>query len=661
MSANISLRTACLAACVFSVTMGAQAAESSSFELGTITVTAQRPEVGEVGADQVSSVLSSQQMKKYNRDNVGDSLNLLSGVTLSNSGMRNEKMIYVRGFDARQVPLFIDGIPIYVPYDGYVDLNRFTTADLSAIQISKGFSSVAYGPNTLGGAINLVSRKPRKKFEGDVSAGFASGNERQIQTNLGSNQGTWYMQTGISYLQNDNYPLSKSFTPTATEDGDARENSYRKDSKISLKLGLTPNNGDEYALSYYKQDGEKGQPPSTGDFARYWRWPFWNKKSLYFVSSTGLGSDEVLKTRIYWDKFDNALDIYSDDSYTTISNPVTNRSSYDDTSHGASFELSSTRFTEQELKLFVQYKMDKHIARDGASAITESFQDTLQSVAVEDDLFLTDNAHLSLGLSHHTLRPQEVYKPGSPFTLPDAKSADSGQLGLFYDMSPEARLYATIAQKTRLPTLKDRYSARFSTYIEKTDLRPESSLNYEVGYQGFAWSDTRVEAAIYLSDISDKIQTAYQPGSATCSTTSLCQMQNIGKVRASGIELGLNSALLPELEVGGNYTLTEMTNVSDPSTRITSVPRHKATVHATYKAGDRFEATSFIEYNSSRWASNSVELSGYTTLNLKAVYHFTHDFSAEAGVNNATDRNYSLADGYPNPGRSWFANASIQF
>ena len=32
--------------------------------------------------------------------------------------LRNEKTLTVRGFDSRQVPLFIDGIPVYVPYDG---------------------------------------------------------------------------------------------------------------------------------------------------------------------------------------------------------------------------------------------------------------------------------------------------------------------------------------------------------------------------------------------------------------------------------------------------------------------------------------------------------------------------------------------------------------
>ncbi|MGZ8220275.1 MAG: TonB-dependent receptor plug domain-containing protein, partial [Methylobacter sp.] len=45
-------------------------------------------------------------------------------------GARNERLIYIRGFNSRQVPLFMDGIPVYVPYDGNVDLNRFSTFDI---------------------------------------------------------------------------------------------------------------------------------------------------------------------------------------------------------------------------------------------------------------------------------------------------------------------------------------------------------------------------------------------------------------------------------------------------------------------------------------------------------------------------------------------------
>ncbi len=296
------------------------AAESSvtPFELGTVIVTARRLAIGEVGPDQVASVVGHDDMREFNRDNVGDALNLLSGVTLSTNA-RNEKTIAIRGFDSRQVPLFMDGVPVYVPYDGYVDFSRFTTADLAAIQVAKGFSSLAYGPNALGGAINLISRRPTARFEADGRLSAGAGDERQLAVNIGTRQEGWYLQAGASRIEADDFPLSSDFVPTATENGGARENSSRNDDKISLKVGLTPRGQDEYVLSYYRQDGGKGQPSSTipAD-ARYWKWPYWDKEGVALLTSTALSDKESLKLRLYADDYGNEVDSYTDGTYTTL-------------------------------------------------------------------------------------------------------------------------------------------------------------------------------------------------------------------------------------------------------------------------------------------------------------------------------------------------------
>ena len=105
------------------------------------------------------TVIPQSDLENHHRLDASHALDLLSGLSLSNVGGRNESMVYVRGFDLRQVPVFIDGIPEYVPYDGYVDLARFTTFDLSEITVTKGFSSVLYGANAMGGAINLRVKK----------------------------------------------------------------------------------------------------------------------------------------------------------------------------------------------------------------------------------------------------------------------------------------------------------------------------------------------------------------------------------------------------------------------------------------------------------------------------------------------------------------------
>ncbi len=63
-----------------------------------------------------------------------------------------------RGFtDSRPSALYVDGIPISVPYDGYVDFNRFLTSDVAEVQVARGYSSPLLGPNALGGSINMVT------------------------------------------------------------------------------------------------------------------------------------------------------------------------------------------------------------------------------------------------------------------------------------------------------------------------------------------------------------------------------------------------------------------------------------------------------------------------------------------------------------------------
>lgn len=649
---------------------GSAGAVEPVFELGTIQVTGQRTQLGEIGEEQVASVVTRKDMRTHNRENVADAVNLLPGVSVTN-GTRNEKMINVRGFDVRQVPLYIDGIPVYVPYDGYVDFGRFSTFDLAAIQVVKGFSSVAYGPNAIGGVINLISRKPHEHLEGDALVGFGSGSEKKAAVNVGTNQGMWYMQAGLSYSDANYFPMSSDYSPTASENGGHRDNASRTDSRVSLKLGLTPNATDEYALSYVKQDGEKGQPPSTiAADARYWQWPQWDKESVYFLSKTALGQHETLKTRLYVDTLKNELASYTNNNYNVLKTSgsgsvSTGRSFYDDRATGGSVELESTRISNNTLRLVTHYRADHHKETDAANALGAEFKDNLFSLSAEDNIQLAEKWLLSIGYAHHELRPEMVYKSpanGGSYPLPDKQKADNGQVGLFYDFAPNTRFYATIAQKTRLPTLKDRYSGKMGTYEANTNLQPEESINYEIGYQGSPWVGAKAEAALFYSEISDKIQSVFVSTVASkCSTTAKCQMRNVGEVHTTGVELSLSAPLTRWLDVGTNFTYLDMRNVSDPATRLTQVPDKKFIAYAIAKPLPQVDVIPYVEYNTGRWASNTVRLDGYTLINLKAVYRPRQKLSLEAGVTNLTDKNYELDSGFPNPGRMWFANASYRF
>lgn len=629
-------------------------AQGNVFDLGNIVVHSTTLHTSEVG----EQALSGADIRAFNRETVGSAINTLPGVNLSRNS-RNEETVFVRGFDSRQVPLFLDGIPQYVPYDGYVDFGRFTTFDLAEIRVAKGAASLLYGPNIMGGAINLITRKPLRELEGDVRIGFATGGERKVAANVGSNQGLWYFQAGASYLDADSFALGRGFEDhkaSPTDSGDRRQNAYRTDRKASLKIGFTPNASDEYALAYSKQEGKKGNPVYTGKSTqgsmRYWQWPFWDKESLYFISSTELSDALTLKTRLYADKYQNGLDMFTDASYSQR----TERSLYDDKTYGAAVELVSRHLEDHELHLALHYKDDRHEEDD------KNFRDVTRSVAIEDIIELSSAWRLRLGLSHEEREAREAH------LLPTGTTrATNGLIELAHDLTPDIEAYASLARKSRLPTIKDRYSYRMGRAIPNPDQDPEVARHGEIGLRGTPWRGASGEASLFYSHIRDYIQTAVVPSTA-CGGQTCDQAQNISRARHRGLEMSLQQTLGEQWRLGAAYTYLDRDNMSDRQIPLTDSPRHKLFAHATWSPLQHWAFQTSLDAEEGRQVSSgNATASGYrhvgsfATVNAKGVWKPRPDLTLEAGVNNLGDKHYELADGYPMPGRTLFTNTTFSF
>ncbi|MBP8203314.1 MAG: TonB-dependent receptor [Pseudomonas sp.] len=631
------------------------------FDLGSVIIRGDRVQQQAVG----EQVISAKQMRTFNRETVGNAVNTLPGVNLSRNN-RNEEMVYVRGFDSRQVPLFLDGIAQYVPYDGYVDFARFTTFDLAEIRVAKGAASLLYGPNIMGGAINLVTRKPTREWEGDTRLGFATAGERKVAANVGSKQGLWYFQAGFSYLDADSFALGRGFEDhkiTPSDTGNRRQNAYRTDKKGSLKVGFTPNANDEYALGYSKQDGEKGNPVYTGKAKsgiRYWQWPYWDKESLYFISATELSGALTLKTRLYQDTYSNGLEAFSNSTYSQPLNNSSFPSMYDDKSYGAALELISRSIEDHELHLAVHYKDDRHAERNPNSP-NKDYRDLTRSVAIEDLLDLSSDWRLRLGVSHEEREAREVY-----FWPSGTTRANNWLAELSHDLSDTVEAFTSLAHKTRLPTIKDRYSARLGTALPNPSLKPEVARHVELGLRGKPWADASGEAALFYSDIHDLIQNATVNNEA-CGGKTCNQAQNIGRARHRGVELSLQQALGQYWQLGGAYTYLDRDNLDDRNIPLTDSPAHKLFAHVSWLPSERWEVQVSVEAERGREISavaapsRYAQSSGFNTVGSKAVWKPRTDLALEAGVSNLGNKNYELSDGYPMPGRTWFTNASFNF
>ncbi|NTU91451.1 MAG: TonB-dependent receptor [Chlorobiaceae bacterium] len=639
------------------------------YKAGEITVSGKKSGSAET--------VSAAEMEKLGKQTLSEAAGTLPGINISNVGGRNEGMIYVRGFDMRQVPLYLDGVPLYVPYDGYVDPNRFLTMSLSGISVSKGFTSVLYGPNTLGGAINMVSRKPEKRLEGNVTAGGSFGDD-QIDAgfgsfNIASNQGKWYVQAGLSLLDRDFRPLSGSFDPMKYENGGKQDNSDTRDISGTVKVGYTPNSTDEYAITFNSQHSEKGVPVYTGSNPtqpiRYWRYGNWDKTSIYYIGKTSLGETSYLKTRAYFDNYYNTLESYDDATYTTQKTSKAFSSRYDDHTVGGSVEFGTSIIKDNMLKLALLDKYDMHNEIGNIGEQSLDFEDNTFSVAAENTWSASSHVSVIAGVRQDfrsTIRAEEFADKTKSsirsFSLED-NQATNAQLAVVGKIDEHHELTGYIASTTRFPTLKDRYSYKLGKAIANPDLDPEQSLNYGLDYTFRPSGQVTMRASVYQSKLEDTIQQVNNVAYDAATRTWLYQMQNTGKSTFSGFEYSADWQPLEWLKAHVSYSCIDRHNNSNPDLMFTDVPRHRLNGYLQFLVDRSTWVLIESEYNTRRYStSDGLYTAGaYGLVNLRMNVGLNDALTLHASVDNLFDRNYEVAEGYPEPGREYTLSMTCAF
>lgn len=635
---------------------------SKVFQLGEVTITSIQ---GRLLIDRITH----ETMEEQNRFEVSKVANLMPGVHLTSSGPRNESMITIRGFDLRAVPVFMDGIPVYVPYDGYVDLSRFTTFDLSAIDISKGFTSVLHGPNIMGGALNLISRKPSHKIEADGSIGMINTNGFRGNVNIGANFKRAYIQAGYSYLHRAAFALSENFQPHKHEDGGNRENSYRTDQKVNLKIGWTPNEKHEYVLGFIYQQGSKGSPVYAGDDTlnslinkpRYWQWPNWDKTTFFFLSNTKINEKNYIKTRIYYDIFKNTIESYDDSTYTTMNKPYAFKSKYNDYTYGAGIEYGTTMIPKNELKFSAQYKQDVHRENNVGDPV-QHFTDHTFHIAIEDVYNITKFMSIIPGISYSGRQNTRAVNYDSAndslFDFDDTglSSGINAQLGIFFYFKKTHNIGLTGSRRTRFATIKDRYSYRMGTAIPNPGLKPETSYNVDLTYKGTFFKKLSIQASFFYSRIADAII------SVDNVLPSKSQMQNTGSAEFIGAEVGVCYNILKNLLVSSDFTYIHRKNITNPNVLFTDVPDFKVFSYIQYKPIKQVGILLSAEYNSARYSkSYGVSVPQFVLINALISGQVWRYLSLEIGVNNIADQNYMITEGYPEEGRNFFFSVKFSF
>jgi iron complex outermembrane receptor protein len=649
----------------------ADPAASDVFQLGEIDIKS--------ASDQPQGfkgeTINEQAMQSFQALDVGQALANTTGVSPTMTGQRNESQVYIRGFNQNQITLNVDGIPIYVPYDGNVDLSRLLVPNLSEIVVTKGLGSLMYGPNNMGGTINLITKRPDQPLTVDASAGITA-NQKQVYGGNGSVQvgsrlnERWYVTGGIAYSGMSGYPLSDSFSAVAVQPSGNRLHAGSNIDNFNVKAGFTPNATDEYSLGISTVNSTKQSEPYTGSAAgqkvAYWDWPQWDKQSYYFIGNTALGAG-YLKTRVYYDRFVNRLSAYDNASYTTTTKPFAFFSKYDDHSSGLNLEWDQPIGAEHLLKVAAFYKQDVHTEialADGHQAYDSPwlhFTANTVSAGVEDTWHADKATEVTAGLRHdrHEFTQAEVYTSAAdtavvPQTIAPAADANNWQITVQRDLGEgEPVVRAGIARKTRFPGIKDVYSFKLGNAIPNPALGSEQALNREIGVSGRI-NQASYDVALYWDSIDNAITSVALLPITICSPqpTSCTQNQNTGTATNKGLDASLKMPLAANWLGLINYSYLDST-LGQSGLVATGTSKTRAGATVTWLASEAVEASADVQGNSGiQTATNGLQpVSGNIVANLRMTGHISKALTFNGGIYNLFDRNYELVEGFPMPGR----------
>lgn len=659
--------------------------KSQVYDLGQIERTVE----SDVDSNTTVSIITADDIANQNAQNIAEALRHTQGVFIQPaSGSRGEPSVGIRGYSFTHIGLFIDGIPVYSIYDRQTDWGQFSSFGISEISVSKGYTSPLYGANTLGGSVNVVTSKPIDKLEVYGGYNFISNNEHRLKLQVGSNLDWWYFQIGYDFTNRDSLNLSHRFKPTQLQPNTTKINSNYTNHTLRAKVGFQPNENHEYSLNFIYQKGEKGGMIGTsGTSANWWEWPHYDKITLYVLGNSKFNDMISLNSKLYYDSFYNILKVLGQWNGTSINKTTFSQSSvspstpytstYDDYSLGFIETLDFAFGDSIDFKVGINVKQDNHKGKieswtsNGNSTFKKEIdnqKDISTSIFAQYAQTITNWFRFSLNGSYDRNDMLKVIKANTS----DKKYSLQGwtlQGILYFDINDYWSIYVNAGKKSKIPTLKERYSSTWGKRVSNPNLAPESAINYEIGTT-FEWESTKASAAVFYNDIRGMLISVAATG---CIDSSDCsKLINAKEGYSYGVEVGVNQGFLDDkINLGLNYTFVERKTTNSKGTsygvdgsRILDYPNHILNFNFMTTPIKYFDIIAYLSYQSPQWygiggGKNSPNTSygknGHIWLvdlkvNLRPIESIP-SFQLSLGAFNLFDKNYYYGSDYYQAGR----------
>lgn len=519
--------------------------------------------------------------------------------------------ISLRGFSAAsgRTLILIDGHPQYQSIYGHAVADEYLSDLAERVEVTRGAASVLYGSNAMGGAINIITRKPD-----------FLGNKVGIKL-MGGSYGT---VRGAVTEQYSNGRFSLTANGAHDRTAGHRENSAFRSTSGMLKASYDLSaawrlSGDVNLVKAFSQNpGTVDRPmfEGTADITRLMSW-------ISLENHYGR-TDGGMNLYYNWGRHD------INDGYAAGGKPQEYHFFSTDYQGGFNIFQACRPWTGGTLTGGVDLKL--YGGNAYRNPVTEIYADhkKLHEEAVyllAQQLLRAFTFDAGIRLEHHSLYGVEW--------IP--------QVGVSWLAGPDTALKLSASKGFRTPNLRELYMYA----VANEELLPERAWSYDftVSQHGL---DGRLNAelSIFYTKGSNIIEVNVVDGRRA--------NRNVGTFENSGVELSAEWEVAPGLKFNANYSYLHMGTV------YTGAPVHKAYVSGTWTPG-RFSANLGLMGVKDLYLStgeNAVK-SRYVDLKSRLSYRVADWIMVFVRGENLLNQSYQTMLGFPEPGITVFGGVSL--
>lgn len=579
--------------------------------------------------------------------NIQDIIKMSSNTVYTGDTDGKSTNISMRGFSG--VPILLDGLKI---------TNQLAHPEIfnfDAVEIQKGPDSLQYGSSSPGGIVNLVTKKPIKKFLGNMELEVndnpsyspridlgGSINESETLyfrfvsafkhdegwTNSNTDTNRVFISPSLSYDINDNHTLT--LISQYTHETGATSFGTNVNSKGELVAPI------DHLASHPDEEFKNTQKIFGFDLKS--NFESWNSNLKYRYTK---------HIRDYGDVYLPLM--YNETTNSVIRFPAEQRQEFSENALQYTLNKTFSLFNlENNLSIGTDYNKaysqtksrvamdphtinlknpnyEKHIKKVSDYSVIRDMSREKSYIEswggfIQNNINISENLIVNAALRYSESKPQNGQR----------SDALNPSFGVVYKLTPQTSIYTNYSES---------FTPNTVTNTQGEILDPEEAQGYELGIKQKLLDDNfHLTAAIFKID---KKNIALADGSTLDPNDYTASGQQISK----GIELDLSGKITQNLSMIASYGYTTTKNKDNNDLQLRNIPKHTANLFTTYHLTSFNLPNVYVgggaRYIGSRYSddANTIKFNSEIIYNATVGYE-KNNWKASLSIHNLTDESY---------------------